>query len=160
MKQLYSFSLLAVLFFSSCGRYPEGPGFSLRTPLQRILGSWQVESYRINGEENVTEFANYIDGFLIGFGSDEFSSDEFEGSLKGGIDSSNFFYCQMAWKFLNNETELQFDAQQLNNFVGLDGPFNDPDPILYTILRLTHDELWLEIDYKGKNYEIHSFRRK
>jgi len=49
---LYLSALLAVVvLFSSCGKYPDGPAFSLRTKTMRLTGDWKVEKTFLNGTE-------------------------------------------------------------------------------------------------------------
>lgn len=45
--KLFSFALLAVVFVlgTSCGKYEEGPAFSLLTKKSRLVGKWKVEKH-------------------------------------------------------------------------------------------------------------------
>ena len=45
--KLFSFALLAVVVVlgTSCGKYEEGPGFSLMTKKARVAGVWKLEKY-------------------------------------------------------------------------------------------------------------------
>ncbi len=45
--KLFSFALLAVVVVlgTSCGKYEEGPGFSLMTKNARVAGVWKLEKY-------------------------------------------------------------------------------------------------------------------
>lgn len=41
----------------SCQKtYEDGPWVSLRSPIKRLLGSWMVNSYKVNGIEKVQEY--------------------------------------------------------------------------------------------------------
>lgn len=45
--KLFSFALLAavVVLGTSCGKYEEGPGFSLMTKKARVAGVWKLDKY-------------------------------------------------------------------------------------------------------------------
>ena len=47
------FLTLMVVGFSSCKKYEEGPSLSFRSIKQRITNTWKIESYSINGAEQV-----------------------------------------------------------------------------------------------------------
>ena len=49
--------VLAVLFsinFISCKKYEDGPTISLRSKTQRLVNSWQLEKYYLNGVESTS----------------------------------------------------------------------------------------------------------
>lgn len=41
--------VLLTLFVASCGKYDEGPNFSLRSKKARLVGTWELEKLYING---------------------------------------------------------------------------------------------------------------
>jgi hypothetical protein len=52
--KLVAFIILAltlVVSTPSCSKYPDGPGFSLRTKTNRIVNDWKLTSYMVNGVE-------------------------------------------------------------------------------------------------------------
>jgi len=54
MKKLsILFAAFAVVFLASCGKYEEGPGFSLRSKTSRLAGTWTLTE-AFQGSTNVT----------------------------------------------------------------------------------------------------------
>ncbi len=49
-KSLFTLICLT-LIFSSCKKYEEGPGISLRTKKARVVGEWKMEKLFINDED-------------------------------------------------------------------------------------------------------------
>ena len=47
--QFISLALITLLVFSSCGKYEEGPDFSLRTKKKRLVGIWALNEFYENG---------------------------------------------------------------------------------------------------------------
>jgi hypothetical protein len=50
-KLLLTFSVFAALVLSSCGKYEEGPKFTLESKKSRLVGNWNVTSVKKNGVE-------------------------------------------------------------------------------------------------------------
>tara|TARA_B100001939_G_C16536574_1_gene444442 strand:+ start:49 stop:531 length:483 start_codon:yes stop_codon:yes gene_type:complete len=46
-------SVILVFIFMGCEKFPEGPGFTLRTTQKRIHGDWEITSYKIDGVESI-----------------------------------------------------------------------------------------------------------
>jgi hypothetical protein len=59
----------SILLFSSCGKYDEGPNFSLRTKTERFCGSWELSSLKVNGVESMdytlSDYFECISGDII-----------------------------------------------------------------------------------------------
>lgn len=53
IKLFYILSLVVLFCISSCSKYPDGPGFSIRTKTNRLVNDWKLTSYLINGVEFV-----------------------------------------------------------------------------------------------------------
>lgn len=54
--KLVVMSLLALTLIAltpSCSKYPDGPGFTLRTKSNRLVNDWKLTSYMVNGVEYV-----------------------------------------------------------------------------------------------------------
>lgn len=49
MKLILLFSLILLTLFTSCGKYEEGPNFSLRTKKNRLRSDWKLNKLYING---------------------------------------------------------------------------------------------------------------
>lgn len=62
MKKLaiYAFALSLTAFgISSCGKYEEGPGFSLLSKKARVTNTWKLTKVEINGQDNTPSESSY-----------------------------------------------------------------------------------------------------
>lgn len=140
MKKLsILFAAFAVVFLASCGKYEDGPGFSLRSKKSRIEGDWTVES-------------------AVQAGVDITSDITFGGTVDVTFDKDGVF------KYTYDYTIL---GQPINGSVTGTWDFSDDKSAVVVtngsgnsdsskILRLTNKELWLEeTDSNGSTYEVH-----
>ena len=140
MKKLsILFAAFAVVLLASCGKYEDGPGFSLRSKTSRIAGTWTVTE-AFQGSTNITSS-------LTNGGTVEVTFDK-EGAYKYtydfvvlGFPSSGTI--NGTWAFSSDKTALEVTdgSGQMDSS---------------KILRLTNNELWLEqSDSNGGTYEVH-----
>lgn len=128
MKNLSIASILIIITLGSlstgCGKYDDGPEFSLRSRKERIANTWRVENAMNGGNDVTSSFDQY----------------ELKMSKEGGatltanyaLGDLTFEYATSGtWKLVNNDEDLQLDFEN-----------NDADET-YTILRLKEEELWL-----------------
>lgn len=110
-------TVVTILNFQSCGKYEDGPAFSLRSKTSRITGEWEVvqigaDAYPQNGYSIEFEFEKNGDfTFTYSYGTYSYS---YLGD----------------WEFSSNKEELD---------IIVDGYVET-----YEIKRLTNKELWLE----------------
>ena len=54
--------MLAIILVSltSCSKYEDGPGFSLRTKKQRVVADWKATSFTINGQNGLNSSTSDI----------------------------------------------------------------------------------------------------
>lgn len=123
--KLFSFALLAVVVVlgTSCGKYEEGPGFSLMTKKARVAGVWKLEKY-VSANGTVTN-AEADDNTTF-----EFTKD---GSvIITSTDGGASFTINGTWEFTKDKeyikTTLVFFGQSSIDEV--------------KILRLTNKEFW------------------
>jgi uncharacterized protein (TIGR03066 family) len=123
--KLFSFALLAVVFVlgTSCGKYEEGPGFSLMTKKARVAGVWKLEKY-VSANGTVTN-------------ADADDNTTFEFTKDGSViitstDGGTSFTINGTWEFTKDKeyikTTLVFFGQTSTDEV--------------KILRLTNKEFW------------------
>jgi hypothetical protein len=124
---LFAVVAMALVTFSSCGKYEEGPGFSLRSKKARVVGEWVIEKTIYNGVETSTGF----DGITIEFKKDNTYTASFMGMTDNG-----------KWDFDSKKENLEITD-------------DTGDKTVEKILRLTNKELWLVEEVGGNKYETH-----
>jgi hypothetical protein len=72
MKQIkttlgFLFIALSIISFSSCSKYEEGPGISLRSRKSRVIGEWVTTEIKYSGIDAMSE--TYSDIFFCSSGS-------------------------------------------------------------------------------------------
>ena len=140
MKKLsILFAAFAVVFLASCGKYEDGPGFSLRSKTGRLAGTWTVTEV-FQGSTNVT-------GEITNGGTVEVTFDK-DGAYTYAYDFVIFGIptsgsVSGTWAFSDDKSAI---------VISNGGGQSDSSKIL----RLTNSELWLEeSDGSGGTYEVH-----
>jgi hypothetical protein len=118
MKKNLVFLLLAVLTLSffSCGKYEDGPFFSILSKKQRLDGIWSLVLV-LNNDVDVTTVYPADQGYTF----------DKNGSFKkvsNGVTTSG------TWEFNDDKSEI---------YITID---NSPNADAYHILRLTNKHLW------------------
>jgi hypothetical protein len=134
-RVIYALLILVGLQLASCGKYEEGPGFSLRSKTGRLAGEWTIEKMTVDGEDFTAFVAAFItnteftkDGDYILTGTDFFSGTPITEKSK--------------WEFSDDNSKIVLtDA---------DGSKSSME-----ILRLTNSELWVKETSDGEVTEIH-----
>jgi hypothetical protein len=136
MKKLsILFAAFAVMFLVSCGKYEDGPGFSLRSKAGRVAGSWTYDK----------AFINNVDVTSLFYSSDVISTLEF---TKDGAYTETETYAGQTdtdggkWEFTNSDENIKITYN--------DGYVNE-----YKILRLTNTEMWWSETDGTDTYEVH-----
>lgn len=109
----------AITVIPSCGKYEDGPGFSLMTKKARLVGKWDAVEYV---DSDGTTTAENGDGTL------EFEKDGTFSVMDDGIGFSG------DWEFIDKKEKLRL-SQTSGSLT-----FHED----YTIRRLTNKEFWLE----------------
>ena len=132
-KKLVYASLVGVtaLSVSSCGKYEDGPNFSLLTKKSRVAGDWDVKSV---GSQLVG--ADY--GLTMTFDKD--------GSMKYSYTGFNSASYTGSWEFSSDKENL---------VISIDGGIDTLE-----IKRLTNKEMWLDENYTSANGEIWKLESK
>lgn len=128
-KQLFYLSAIFafVILFGSCGKYEDGPSFSLRTKTSRLTGEWKIEKLILNDVEQQlpVEAQN--------------SSMIFESGGVGKItytQSAISIALDLEWKFGSEKETIKV---RIKSFTGSWGDWGES-----TILRLTNSEFWFK----------------
>ena len=133
--------ITAVSVLPSCGKYEDGPGFSLASKKSRLTGVWEIESYKENGVDILNNDNNNIDIEI------EFEKDgDYQLTLTNTYSgySQDYTYTSFSngeWEFSGDKEEIEFD------------PDNDSD-FEWEIQRLTNKELHVEIKDGSDTYEL------
>jgi hypothetical protein len=129
----------AMLFLVSCGKYEDGPGFSLRSKEARVAGTWTVEKYYADGVDITADLL--ADGATITI---ELTKD--------GYYTNTSSYTVLGQTFSETETGTWALTNNNENLTTTD---SQGDASSVRILRLTNSEMWLEDKNLGTNDEIH-----
>ena len=125
-KILLAGGLATAIGLTACGKYEDGPNFSLLTKTQRLTGDWEV-----------TKFQNEEGTNLINLGYDidlEFDKDgDFKFSSEYNITQYGYTYsgantAEGEWEFSDNKEEIELD-------------YDDGTSEEWEITRLTNKEL-------------------
>jgi hypothetical protein len=120
MKNILAFLFVSALLFS-CGKYEEGPGFSLLTKKNRITNVWSLASRTTNG--NTTNLSNTTWTVTI--------NDDDSYNSKATVFGITVLNENGTWKFSNDKLQL------------LTIPSGSSNTASWEIVRLTKDELKL-----------------
>ncbi len=136
MKKLsILFAAFAVVMLASCGKYEDGPGFSLRSKTSRLAGSWTVTE-AFQGSTNITTSLTNGGTVDLTFDKDGAYTYSYDFVITNGSVTGT-------WAFSSDKTSLEVTdgSGQMDSS---------------KILRLTNNELWLEqSDSNGGIYEVH-----
>jgi hypothetical protein len=140
MKKLsILFAAFAVVFLASCGKYEDGPGFSLSSKTSRLAGSWTVTE-AFQGSTNITTSLTNGGTVDLTFEKDGAYTYSYDFVIFGIPTNGSV---SGTWAFSSDKTSLEIT----------DGSGQTDSS---KILRLTNNELWLEqSDSNGGTYEVH-----
>ena len=134
-KVLLAGGLATAIGLTACGKYEDGPNFSLLTKKQRLTGDWEVEKlidggvnlisngydiemefdkdgdFEISSSYNITEYGYTYSGTNTVEGEWEFSSDKEEIELDFDDGSSQEIEIT---RLTNKELEGEFSEQNMN----------------------------------------------
>jgi len=128
-KSFVLFGILAGLLFSSCGKYDEGPNFSLRSKKSRLVNVWVFDKVIQDGED-VTEMIKEINpNYSIDIRKDNtFIITQYDEDLGQMVEDKG------KWEFSKDKEEVEFSDDAT-------GQISTEE-----ILRLTNNEFWAELD--------------
>ncbi len=148
MNQSLAFfsTVLLASFLAACTGYSNGPAISLRSAETKIANTWIVDEALLNGADAT---ADYTDEFFRfnGNGTFERLENTYQTNIPPVGPTVSKEVGQGDWFFRNGESQVellyQFETTDpLNPSVDYVRTVNQ----LWTISRLTQEELWLEDD--------------
>lgn len=107
-----------ILSTPSCGKYEEGPGFTLLTKKARLVGDWDLKE-TVYGSISTTD------------SDDDVLTFEKDGTVKATDGSTTL---TGTWEFISDKEKVRTTYEI----------FGTPVPVDFTILRLKSKELWLQ----------------
>jgi hypothetical protein len=119
--------IITAFVLGSCGKYEEGPAFSLKSKKARLAGTWQIEKVLENGKEVPLEEGDDLNMTW---------TFEKDGTGKVNLTFGQSYSMDMEWKFSDNKEELQMRTKFGSEWSEWES---------MEILRLTNKEFW------GKN---------
>jgi hypothetical protein len=132
--------LMAMIAFGSC-KYEEGPGISLRSKEERLVGWKKILLYLVDGVDSLPTIE-------AAFSNSSYDSTGFKWLYE--IDGSQII-CHRGC--INGYWEFGEEDQEI--FLNLPAPLFTGDVFpagTWTILRFSHDDLWLTISANNKEY--------
>jgi hypothetical protein len=126
-----------ILTFSSCGKYEEGPGFSLVSKEIRLEELWKLEKYMHDGVDKTDSAFHYLGyNYHLRF-SDVNDGDytDYAQECEGCTDQLSW---TGKWRFENDKEDVVLEP---NGYVQSERR--------YRILRLTKDDLFMEFTNKN-----------
>lgn len=122
-----------VILLASCGKYEDGPAFSLSSKRSRVINVWKVETVSLNGNDYTSLWKLLYPQFSL------------------DIQASNDYIT--TWSPSLVETgQWRFDASRENVITT---PYGSGQTTTWRILRLKSDELWVETISGNDKSEYH-----
>ena len=148
ITKIISLTFLTLILFIGCGKYEEGPNFSLRTKKKRLASHWVLQyKFTNNYAENhdvqliIHDNGNFsygyslLDGFLVSPPQYDFHADSLG-----------------KWELLNNKEVLRFRHYNIES--------NDTYKLVdWTILKLKTTHLTLFREHNGNTIRLEFYRR-
>ena len=122
----------ASLATTSCKRYEEGPAITLRTAKARLVNTWEIEKYLVNGEDITALVLPFFGEHSLEFSRDN----KYEWNI-GGMNEKG------KWSFIENKDKVEMQKD------GATEKFSQK------IIKLTNNEFWVEGVEDGDNIEVH-----
>lgn len=145
------------IFFNSCSKYEEGPGISLRSADARVTGDWKVESYTINGVDQLN--ITYSD-YLICADGDFVFYDGYDITDKFVVNMSSDGTWKQEWSYKTKNVDYDFSYDNCNDYYDY-GNFTDFSNGTW---KLNSDKTKLELTTSGtlgkETYDIIELREK
>ena len=128
-KSFVLFGILAGLLFSSCGKYDEGPNFSLRSKKSRLVNVWVIDKVMQDGEDVTAMILESNPNYSMDIRKDNtVIITQYDEDLGQMVEDKG------KWEFSKDKEEVEFSDDET-------GQISTEE-----ILRLTNNEFWAELD--------------
>lgn len=138
IKSILPLCIAAVMFLASCGKYEDGPNFSLRSKKSRLVNTWVIDKAFRDGVDFTEEFKQDNQDYQIDIRKDNTTISSVYNDMTGEIEET-----KGKWEFSKDKEEVKFKDEVTGQ------EFSEK------ILRLTNNEYWAELDFGFAKLEIH-----
>ncbi len=132
MKKIFLLMGAGLLVLASCGRYEEGPGFSLRSKKGRLAGDWKIKEITVNGATTVAGEPTLPSGYDIRLSFEKNGSGVMKQIYPG---QSTMESADFTWEF-KDDSLIMKDSDGYRDAM--------------RIVRLSNKDLWLDYTYQSE----------
>ena len=139
-KKILAAAGVTAVVVSSCGKYEDGPNFSLLSKKSRVVGTWDMKSLT-DSQTGVTDNFCQNGAYCV-----EITMDK-DNKLTQKISDGSYSYTYTGtWDFNDDKTQLIWTTPSYTTS--------------YEIKRLTNKELWLDDDITATDGDIYKLETK
>ena len=128
------FFLTVILVMSSCGKYQDGPTFSLLSKKSRIANTWKIDKVFINDVDRTSIYTEFIKTYKLELTKDG-KINETSPTTLGTLTVEG------TWALSDTDENIVFTISGVNT--------------INKILKLKSSEMWLEETDAGLKYTTH-----
>lgn len=152
MKNTILFLGILIILTHSCKKYEDGPFISLRSPINRLLGEWEVYSFEIDGSDFTSDYQNNC---KCNF---RFHSEKYDAVYFSFLQCKDDYSIGGRFEFngdiLKIETGNAYNTNNLRDSLIYTGPIKTWAKINCCIKRLYFKDLWLSSYFNNRKYFI------
>jgi hypothetical protein len=139
-KKILAAAGVTAVVVSSCGKYEDGPNFSLLSKKSRVVGTWDMKTLT-DSQTGATDNFCQNGAYCV-----EITMDK-DNKLTQKISDGSYSYTYTGtWDFNDDKTQLIWTTPSYTTS--------------YEIKRLTNKELWLDDDITATDGEIYKLETK
>lgn len=138
-KLIHAAIVIILLIFNSCGKYEDGPIFSLKSKTARLVGEWNVvktDNVTIDYEGFIVE-VDKLDDMILQFDKN--------GDCKVSFDYTYDYSGIPVTIPVSDNGKWDWDSKK----EVVETEFDKTGKLDFKVMRLTKDELWFEDDEKN-----------
>ncbi len=148
-KIILCFIAIVFITITACKKYPDGPLISLTTKETRLCKVWDVAYFSINGYDSTAYLKSQVFYGTYKFERPEKGNDGW--IIYSALDRN--YAGGGSWFFINNKKSVGVRCSSYSGFTGNIGPYR-AYYVIWDIMRLGENELWLKTIYNGKEYFV------
>ncbi|MBK7183786.1 MAG: hypothetical protein IPH89_13115 [Bacteroidetes bacterium] len=146
-NKLFIIGVLAILLFTTCKKYEEGPCISLYSKEHRVVGEWDIEYLGINGYDSTDYFRNSQTYGYYSFSKYKDGRKYIFHSYLNGHIVDGF------WGISSDKTYIvTVGATNVN--IPTIGALATGEEVIWYIKRLTEKEMWLESTFESRTFYV------